>query len=1443
MHCEQCETLLPLLVFDEIEDGDKAQVLEHLSHCGSCSEKLGDLRITFNLLRDGINAAPAPVLSADRRTRLLATLAREPARSKRKTKKAIASKKRPGIFTLFNKGTPAQRLLAIAATLAFSAALVSALLPSLGSARRSVRMMSAVVDSSDSMAKDGRHDAEEAIIPTARLSELSERGGSLHFGSGVTSSAKIPSPAENRYLQTLERPSDNMPERLAYADSDRGGGRGGRGGQGGEMQSFNSPVPPPVVRSGGTGEQGEREPVVARFSQKEPPVVGSRSGGVDGGKRSVTKSASSTGEKARQPGGETSPSESDIRWGIISGSAFAPAKSPATGDAPLNRPGQDPGLVPPADSDLVLPLEPRSLKREQESSLAQGSAKDNFARLSGGRDGKEDDDKDKIEAEAVLDGIRRVAGNLAEDTAIGGKRLEAIKKHADMKAGSDEQPLIRESLGPTEYKYRQEEPFSFQTQQGENKAEGGESFGPRPSGRGLNDQQGQSKAEGGESADGSAAGKYKDHRYEYRLDLSGALGDIAPPNATTPLVRGPQQGPGQGQEQGEEQMEGFSMRRPQQGEGDRFALNLKVPNFSAAPEFDLNAAIDNTKTTGGQPASGVTLFDDADESGRRQPESTRSRDEQVQRLLHRALELRKTGDDGRSLQLIDQALFLDPANPAAETMKRMVEDPRITVKDKEYLRLRNTRFARHSTETDGDGKPKGGNESTTTLFSDGNSNDDSDGEQATREEKIEQIATLIRDNVGKQTDWTAYGGEVSSVQELNHKLIIKATATQHRQVTDLLNKLRVDQAGRPLPAIQVPGETEADRAVSRRLQQRVNLNLEGRKLEEAVRELEEKAGGNLVVNWQALEAAGVERDLGVSLRLKDVPAETALKLMLTQAGAGAELEPIDYEVVNGVVNISTRRDLDRNTATQVYDVRDLLNQPLDAKDGQALARQLKEAEAREKELLAKQAEQAREEAEKAAAQAMQEQQARMRQVDEGQLQPAAAFRIMPVNPWTLTQEDAQSTFALDVDTASYTLGRRYLERGFLPPQGSVRMEEYVNAFDYNYVNNSDQVFRIYASAAPAPFATAGEQDIKLVKVGVKGKVIGRDGRKPANLVLVVDTSGSMARQDRLPLVQHSLELLTEQLSPHDTVSLVTFGSQVLTLLDRTPASNKQQIIAAIRSLQSNGPTNLLKGVEAGYRLAATAHRSGAINRVILCSDGIATLGESEADTILGYVEKYRKQGISCTTVGVGAGAYDDDMMEKLANRGDGTYHFIDSPREAKRVFVDEITATLQTIAQDAKIQVEFDPRRVRRYRLIGYENRAVADKDFRNDAIDAGEVGSGQSSTALYEVELIGDERADLGTVYVRYRNTDTMKIEEISHRLTASLVQDRSPESDPRFYLAACAAEFAEVLRGSEHATGGSLPRVQRMLERTVPHLPLDEKARELLNLVRQAQGLPRAP
>ena len=452
--------------------------------------------------------------------------------------------------------------------------------------------------------------------------------------------------------------------------------------------------------------------------------------------------------------------------------------------------------------------------------------------------------------------------------------------------------------------------------------------------------------------------------------------------------------------------------------------------------------------------------------------------------------------------------------------------------------------------------------------------------------------------------------------------------------------------------------------------------------------------------------------------------------------------------------------------------------------------------------------------------------------------PAPAARVPAAHhPFVATRANPFSTFAIDVDTASYTRTRQALDHGALPDPEAVRTEEIVNAFDYGDRAPDTAVFRVYVEGAPAPFGAG----LDLVRIGVKGRRLGREEQRPAMLTFLVDASGSMDQPDRIGLARDALALLLEQLAPRDRLQLIAFDDHARLLLDATPAADRAAILAAFDRLQCRGSTNLEDGMREAYALAARAFVPGGENRVILISDGVANLGADSAADILARIDAHRRQGITCTVFGVGRGAYNDRMLEELANRGDGSYRFLDSPAEVRRAFVDDLAATLNTIATDVKIQVEWSPSAVGRYRQLGYENRALTKEQFRDDTVDAGEVGSGQSVTALYEIERTepAPRGQPLGWVRVRYRRVDTQAIEEIERPILLRDLAPRLEAARPELRLAACAAEFAELLRRSPHAAGGRFAEVARLLRPVALEMKLDTRVAELARLVELAQGM----
>ena len=455
---------------------------------------------------------------------------------------------------------------------------------------------------------------------------------------------------------------------------------------------------------------------------------------------------------------------------------------------------------------------------------------------------------------------------------------------------------------------------------------------------------------------------------------------------------------------------------------------------------------------------------------------------------------------------------------------------------------------------------------------------------------------------------------------------------------------------------------------------------------------------------------------------------------------------------------------------------------------------------------------------------------------------ANLFKDAGTNPFIDTEDDAFSTFGMDVDTAAYAVMRRYLQDGYLPPSEAIRVEEFVNALDYDYAPPTDDAFAIHLEGAPSKFGEG--KRLQLLRIGIQGRVIPDTDRKDAILTFVVDVSGSMGRENRLGLVKRALTLLLEQLRPSDKVGIVVYGSNARVVLPHTSIVNREHILTAIRALAPEGATNAEAGLRMGYKLATQNAKSDYINRVILCSDGVANVGQTGSDAILKEIRTYVKEGITLTTVGFGIGNYNDVLMEQLANNGNGSYAYVDTLSEAKRIFVENLTGTLQVIAKDAKIQVEFNPETVSRFRLVGYENRGLAHEDFRNDTVDAGEVGAGHSVTAIYEIKLHNNAVGQLATAFIRHEDPDTGHVTEVNESIATDALKRTFEETTPTFQLAASVAEFAEILRGSFWAQKGSLKNVRQTLEGILPHLEAKTpeqglRNEEQLSLVRKAQHL----
>jgi Ca-activated chloride channel family protein len=454
--------------------------------------------------------------------------------------------------------------------------------------------------------------------------------------------------------------------------------------------------------------------------------------------------------------------------------------------------------------------------------------------------------------------------------------------------------------------------------------------------------------------------------------------------------------------------------------------------------------------------------------------------------------------------------------------------------------------------------------------------------------------------------------------------------------------------------------------------------------------------------------------------------------------------------------------------------------------------------------------------------------------DSGQVaQNTEQYTDYGKNPWVQTDKDRFSTFAADVDTASYTIGRRKLmQDNALPPAASVRVEEWVNYFSYSFpAPHPGTPFSTIMEAAPHPFAA--DRHVLRVGVATKAKTVGE--RKPSALVFLVDVSGSMGSDDKIGLAKKALHLLTENLTEKDAVSIVTYAGSSRVILPMTSIDHKDRIHKAIDELASGGSTAMASGIDLAYEQAATWIRPNAISRVIVLSDGDANVGSHTHQELLSIIDERAKAGVTLSTIGLGMGNYKDTMMEQLADKGNGNAYYLDSFDAAKRIFSEQLTSTLEVAAKDVKLQVEFDPTQVSKYRLVGYENRDVKDEDFRKDAVDGGEMGWGHQVTAMYEVELTPAAKArpaPLGTVRIRHKAPDAFTATEAAFAMSAPPAASLAQASnDLRFAFSVAA--FADILRGG---FDGSLDTVR---DHAVASAGTDKDRAELIQLIDRARSL----
>ncbi|MER5627680.1 von Willebrand factor type A domain-containing protein [Streptosporangium sp. NPDC002544] len=432
-----------------------------------------------------------------------------------------------------------------------------------------------------------------------------------------------------------------------------------------------------------------------------------------------------------------------------------------------------------------------------------------------------------------------------------------------------------------------------------------------------------------------------------------------------------------------------------------------------------------------------------------------------------------------------------------------------------------------------------------------------------------------------------------------------------------------------------------------------------------------------------------------------------------------------------------------------------------------------------------------------------------------------------------TAAEQISTFALDVDTASYGYSRRTIQEGRLPEPGQVRPEEFVNAFAQDYREPDDDGFTVHMDGARTPGNGAA-----LLRVGLQTRRADAEARRPANLTFVVDVSGSMSESGRIDLVREALHKLVDQLGPGDQVSIVAFSDRADVVLSMTPATDRDRLHAAVERLAIGRSTNLEEGLTSGYAEAATSFRAVAVNRVILLSDGLANVGDTTWQGILARVEEAAGKRITLLCVGVGRD-YGDQLMEQLADNGDGAAVYVSSADDARKVFVEQLATNLDLRARDAKAQVVFNPSAVESYRLIGYENRRLATEDFRDDAKDGGEIGPGHSVTALYEVRLRGGASGQLATATVRWQDPDTRDPAEATRALAVGdLAASPWRESAPRFQVDVVAVGFAEYLRAREGIAGADPGDLAAHATRLAASTE-DPAVTELATLIEKAMSL----
>ncbi|WP_025128585.1 VWA domain-containing protein [Pseudomonas sp. PH1b] len=468
-------------------------------------------------------------------------------------------------------------------------------------------------------------------------------------------------------------------------------------------------------------------------------------------------------------------------------------------------------------------------------------------------------------------------------------------------------------------------------------------------------------------------------------------------------------------------------------------------------------------------------------------------------------------------------------------------------------------------------------------------------------------------------------------------------------------------------------------------------------------------------------------------------------------------------------------------------------------------------------------------------------------------QPREQYQTLADNPIHSVAQTPVSTFSADVDTGAYANVRRLLNQGSLPPEGAVRLEEMVNYFPYDYALPSDgSPFGVTTELAPSPW----NPHTRLLRIGIKASDQAVAQLAPANLVFLVDVSGSMDRREGLPLVKSTLKLLVDQLRDQDRVSLVVYAGESRVVLEPTSGRDKAKIRTAIDQLTAGGSTAGASGIQLAYQMAQQGFIDKGINRILLATDGDFNVGISDFDSLRAMAAQKRKSGVSLTTLGFGVDNYNEHLMEQLADAGDGNYAYIDNLREARKVLVDQLSSTLAVVARDVKLQVEFNPAQVSEYRLLGYENRALKREDFSNDKVDAGEIGAGHTVTALYEIVPAGEKgwleplrygsakapeqnarKAELAMLRLRYKAPQGGSSRLIERPITAQQPATLAQASNDLRFAAAVAA-FSQQLKDGRYTADFGLAETAKLARSAKGDDPFGLRG-EFIQLVELAQSL----